>query len=475
MKVEGEGEKVSSCFTRRCFIGAVAAAVATRSRGVFAAESPILKIGVLSDPHIRTDPASAGALRKEFARFSHEGVRAVVISGDLCEVGTLTELKNLTNAWQEAFPGGRNAAGETVEPIVAFGNHDYHDASYLKAKPISEEDRKLGILFNKDAAWKMLTGRSFEGEIYRRDIAGVTFIAAHWTHFDQELADWLTAHKDEIPTDRPVFFVQHSHPRSTCFGKWYKASSTVNFETLMKHPNFFVISGHSHIANTYEDAIWQGGFVSMAAGGASGSGGRRYEYNVGVKPADVAKRGVRHMPPQDSGVAQIGSIVTVYPSRVTVSRWDHLHDEHVGEDWDLAFPFRHDAAHPFAIAESAAAPEFPVGAKIAVEEHEGLIYPTQTSARQVSFTFPCAASVGPHSRVVDYRVEIVRAETGEKVIERLVAQNLISLSESRTLKEPGRCVFGRDEMPEHVKLRVKVTPLNAGGKGGKQIQKEFMI
>ena len=462
-------------FSRRTFIGAVAASFAARANPVWAEERPLLKFGVLSDPHVRVDPESARALRKELKRFSREGVRAVVISGDLCEVGTLTELKNVMDAWHEAFPDGRNAAGETVEPIVAFGNHDYHDASYLKAKPISEEDRKLGILFNKDAAWRMITGWAFEGEIYRRDVAGVTFVAAHWTHFDQELADWLEAHKAEIPTDRPVILVQHSHPRGTCFGTWYKASSTINFVTLMKHPNFFVISGHSHIANTYEDAIWQGGFVSMAAGGASGSGGRRYEYNVGVKPAEVAMRGVRHMPSQNAGGAQIGSIVTVFPSRVTVSRWDHRHDEHVGEDWDLAFPFRHDAAHPFAIAESAAAPEFPAGAAVAVEEVTGLVYPAKTPARQVRFTFPCALSVGPHSRVVDYRVEIVRAETGEKVVERLVAQDLASLSESRTLKEPGKCVFGRDEVPEHVKLRVTVTPLNACGKGGKPIRREFTI
>ena len=465
-----------SCnFTRRCFLGSLAATLAASPRNLFTGESPVLKIGVLSDTHVRTDPESAEVLRKEFARFAREGVRAVVISGDLCEAGTLLELRNVMDAWHAAFPGGRNTAGETVEPIVAFGNHDYHDASYMKAKPISEEDRKFGILFNKDAAWKMITGRAFEGEIYRRDVAGVTFIAAHWTHFDQELADWLKAHKDEIPADRPVFLVQHSHPRATCFGTWYKTSSAVNFETLMRHPNFFVISGHSHIANTYEDAIWLGGFVSMAAGGASGSRGRRYEYNVGVTPVEVAERGVRHMPPQDSGGAQLSSVLTVYPSRIVVSRWDHRHGEHVGEDWDLAFPFRHDGEHPFVFAETAAAPEFPAGAEVTIEEAKGLLFPAKTSERQVRFTFPCASSAGPHSRVVDYRVEIVRAETGEKVIERLVAQDFASLSESRTLKELGRCVFGRDEIPEHVKLRVTVTPLNAGGKGGKEIKKEFMI
>lgn len=91
------------------------------------------------------------------------------------------------------------------------------------------------------------------------------------------------------------------------------------------------------------------------------------------------------------------------------------------------------------------------------------------------FTFPSASSAGPHSRVVDYRVEIVRAETGEKVIERLVAQDFASLSESRTLKESAKCVFGRGEIPERAKPRVTVTLLNAGGKGGKQIKREFAI
>ena len=444
-------------------------------RNLFAGESPILKFGVLSDPHVRADPMSAGALRKELARFSREGVRAVVISGDLCEVGTLTELKNVMDAWHEAFPDGRNAAGETVEPIVAFGNHDYHDASYLKAKPISEEDRKLGILFNKDAAWRMITGRAFEGEIYRRDVAGVTFVAAHWTHFDQELADWLEAHKAEIPTDRPVIFVQHSHPRGTCFGKWYHASTPVNFAALMKHPNFFVISGHSHIANTYEDAIWQGGFVSMAAGGASGSGGRRYEYNAPVRPTEWPKVGPRHMTPASSGGAQISSVVSVYPSRVTVCRWDHRYDEHVGEDIDLAFPFRHDPQHPYVVADGAAAPEFPAGAEIVLEEKNGLLMPDKTREPQVHLTFPCALSVGPHSRVTDYRVEISRAADGVKLVERLVVQGDVTLAEKRTAKTPGFCAFGRSEIPSGVKLRAAVTPLNAGGRGGKPLVREFTV
>ena len=469
---------MSCCLTRRCCLGLLAAAVMAGPWNLLAGEDPILKIGVLSDIHIRANPATTKVLRKAFVRFSREGVRIVVISGDLCHDGTLIELGNVVDAWKDCFPDGKNAQGEAVEPFVVWGNHDYHDASYMKGKALTEEDVRLGILYNKDKAWEMVTGEKKQpGEIFLKKAGGVTFVGAHWTHFDAELKPWLDAHRGEIPTDRPVFFVQHSHPKGTCFGKWFGVPmpGSPNFATLMEHPNFFVISGHSHIANTYEDAIWQGGFVSMAAGCVRGSGGRRYEYNAGGKLSDIAKRGLRHMPPQVAGSAQLSSVITVYPSRIVVSRWDHRHDEHVGDDWDLAFPFRHDAAHPFAVAESAAAPEFPSGAEIAVEEVTGLVYPAKTQARQVRFTFPCAVSAGPHSRVVDYRVEIVRAETGEKVIERLVAQDLISLSESRALKEPGKCVFGRDELPGHVKLRVTVTPLNAGGKGGKPIQREFAI
>lgn len=462
-------------FSRRTFLESIAATMALRPVAAIAGERPILKFGVLSDTHIRAEPGSTDALRKQFARFCREGVRAVVISGDLCEIGTLTELKDLMAAWNDSFPGGLNAAGEKVEPIIAFGNHDYHAASYMRNKPVTEEDMKLGILYNKDAAWRMITGRPFEGEIYRRDIGGVTFIAAHWGHFDQELADWLEAHKAEIPTDRPVFFVQHSHPRRTCFANWYTASSAENLAALMKHPNFFVFSGHSHISNSYDDAIWLGGFVSMAAGCSRGAGGRRYEYNVAIKPAMREKMGTRHMAPQDSGGAQQSTVVSVYPSRVVVSRWDHKFDDPIGEDWDIPFPFRHDKDHPFPFAENAAAPEFMSGAGISVEVTKGLLYPTRQKEEQVRFTFPCASSVGPHSRVIDYRVEIVRAADGSKVIDRLVAQNHITLAEKRTLKASGLCVFGKDELPSSTPLRVRVTPLNAGGKGGKSIEREFAI
>lgn len=460
-------------FSRRFFIGSLLASVAA-DKVAFAAEKPLLTFGVLSDCHVRDNPASAEPLRKEFAHFFRANVRVVVISGDVCHNGTLNELRNVMDAWRDSFPCGKNARGETVEPFFVWGNHDYHDASYMKGKSRTEDDIRQAILYNKDKAWKMVTGRKHPGEIFLRKVDGVTFVGAHWRHFDEELKPWLDAHRDEIPSVRPVFFVQHSHPRETCFGKWYKASSATNLATLMEHPNFFVMSGHSHISNSYDDAIWQGGFVSMSAGCATGGGPRRYEYNVGIPLKDTSGM-AKHMPGQAPGGAQQASLVTVYPSRVVVTRWDHRHDERIGEDWDLAFPFVHDAKSPWRIAAAAAAPEFPEGAEVTVARKQGPLYPSMQKVPQVHFTFPAASSVGPHSRVIDYRVVVTRAADAAPVAERLVAQNGLSLSETRARVHDGWCAFGAEELPSGEKLLATIIPLNAGGKAGKPIRKEFSL
>lgn len=86
---------------------------------------------------------------------------------------------------------------------------------------------------------------------------------------------------------------------------------------------------------------------------------------------------------------------------------------------------------------------------------------------------PSASSVGPHSRVMRYRVMVAKAD-GSAVVERLVAPPLICLAERRSLEGRGTCAFGREELPRREKLVVSVAPLNAGGKSGKPISKEIM-
>lgn len=449
-------------------MGSFAAAVAAPR--LLRAEAPLAKVGILSDTHVSVDPKTVEPLLKAFRRFAAEGVGTVVISGDVCEVGTLAELKCVMDAWHTAFPGGRNALGQPVDPVFVWGNHDYHDASYQRGKSVTEEDRKNSILCNKDAAWKMVTGEEkMPGEVFIRKSHGLTFVGAHWKH-QGELGSFLAAHAAEIPSDSPVIYVQHPHPKGTCFHGWAPGDNGRNRDALMAHPNFFCVSGHSHTSVSFDDSLWLGGFAAMGAGSTRIVGGRRDVYNAGIKKGSGE---TRHMSAPPTGGAQQSSILTVYRDRVVLSRYEHKYGEPLGEDWDIPFPFPHDAAHPHVIAESAAAPEFSAGAAIEVERKSGFLYPDKTPEVQLQLSFPSASSVGPHSRVMRYRVVVTKAD-GAAVVERIVAPAFTCLSERRSLKAKGMCAFGPGELPRGEKLVATVTPLNAGGKGGKSISREFV-
>lgn len=455
-------------FSRRFFIGSFLAAVA--SPRLLRAETPVAKVGILSDPHVSVDPKTVEPLLKAFRRFSAEGVGTVVIAGDVCEVGTLAELASVMHAWRTAFPDGKNARGESVDPIFVWGNHDYHDASYQRGKSVTEEDRKNSILCNKDAAWKMVTGEEkMPGEVFIRKSHGLTFVGAHWKH-QGELGSFLAAHAAEIPSDSPVIYVQHPHPKGTCFHGWAPGDNGRNHDALMAHPNFFCVSGHSHTSVSFDDSLWLGGFAAMGAGSTRIVSGRRDVHNAGIKKGSGE---TRHMSAPPTGGAQQSSILTVYRDRVVLSRYEHKNGEPLGEDWDIPFPFPHDAAKPYVIAEAAAAPEFPAGAAIEVAEKNGFLYPAKTPEKQVVLTFPSASSVGPHSRVMRYRVTIAKAD-GTAVAEHLVAPPFICLAERRSLEARGTCAFGLGELPRGEKLVATVTPLNAGGKGGKALSGEFV-
>lgn len=461
---------------RRSFIGTLSAACAG-SLAARAEERPLLKVGILSDPHVMANPATAEPLLKAFECFAAEGVGAVVIAGDICHDGRFEELENVVDAWRRAFPGGKNAQGGKVEPFFVFGNHDYHDASYQRGKAVDESERKNAIVCNKDKAWEMITGETrFPGEVFMHEIGGITFIGAHWRHQGQEVAEFLEKHRGEIPTDRPVIYVQHPHPRNTCYSGWAKGDDGSNRAALMKHPNLFAISGHSHTAISFDDAIWQGGFCSMGGGALRGARGRRYEYNSALSKAEVAAGKFKYMPPANIGKAWQLAIMSIYPSRTVVSRRDVANGgEVIGEDWCLEFPYRHDAEHPCRIAAAAAAPEFPAGAQIAFTVRKTRVYPSKAPAKVLRIEFPCAKSTGPHSRVMDYRVEVFAADGTTKIAERLVSQEMVSYAEKRMLASPGWCAFGLEELPAGKELAVRVTPANAGGRCGRPLEGRYRI
>ena len=124
--------------TRRGFVGAAFAAgvwggsqLAATAADAINCVPPLLKFGVVSDVHVRlaADGRSLAAgyetdtLEKTFAYFRDQGVDAVMIAGDMADLGLTRELKAVADAWFKVFPNDRAPDGRTVERLFSVTNY----------------------------------------------------------------------------------------------------------------------------------------------------------------------------------------------------------------------------------------------------------------------------------------------------------------------------------------------------------------
>ena len=451
-------------FSRRQFIGALAAAGAGTcwARGV-PGEEPLLRIGVMSDSHVTADSATLEPLRREFSYMAAQNVDVVMHAGDICDNGTLDELEMMMGTWRECFRDGRNAAGLTVVPFFVFGNHDYRTTG-----------QKANLIFhNKEKAWQMICGEPFPGEVFSKTVKGFTFVGAHWRS-EGSIGEWFKAHP--APKGLPIFHVQHPHPWHTCFGDWAPCEKA-GFDELLRHPNLFSCSGHSHISIGDDRALWQGGFVSLGAGSARcPSHGRRKEYENGAPKLPWPDGEYRHMPSARSGKGWQASIIEVRRDGLTIVRREFYNGESMGSDWHVPFPFRHDASRPYILADAAAAPEFPADATVVVTETEGKRRPDGAIVKLVRVRTPAACGAAPGSRVLAYRFTVIEAATGKVILERRALHDCITVSEIRARRMPCWCAFARTDLPAGMPLKVRVEPLNASLRAGRPIESaEFTL
>ena len=83
-----------------------------------------LRMGVLSDIHIRCDKPEQGEMfRKALEYFRDRGVDAVLLAGDIADTGRVAELEICANVWYSVFPDGKAPDGRPVEHLFVFGNH----------------------------------------------------------------------------------------------------------------------------------------------------------------------------------------------------------------------------------------------------------------------------------------------------------------------------------------------------------------
>ncbi|MBR1920813.1 MAG: metallophosphoesterase [Kiritimatiellae bacterium] len=479
--------------SRRGFVGAAGAfAVFNRafalapSAGSAGEGDAKLRFGVISDVHLK-EPGDEEHLLKAFAFFRDRGADGVMVAGDIADTGRVSQLKLFADAWQTVFPGNRGLDGRPVEKLFVYGNHCVDGWTWggFKGRDDLAETEAIGYRDNRARVWEELFHEKYE-PIWLKKVRGYTFIGAHWkdgSHTDIE--EFLARRGGEIDPSRPFFYVQHAHPKDTCFGSWaWGHDDGASTRALSRFPNAVAFSGHSHYTLTDDRTVWQGAFTSINTAsmkyssldyslrdnfGNDNSSGYRGErgrakphprvYIGRLQEADVpASDGVNLMQGRQ------GMLVSVYDDRLVIERREFVTGHSLGADFVLPLPAA--ASRPYAYAEHAkrrTAPEFPPDAKIAVDFVED---EEKAVGRAVRLVLPRAGERGG-CRVFDYEVSAVLFEDDVDLVQvqrRFIAPDFFLPLERRIPSCEFRLSLADLKLKGHYRFRV--VPIECFGRKG---------
>ena len=447
-----------------------------------------LKFGVLSDVHLHNGAAKAPektALFHALTWFSQHGVDAVVFAGDITDGGTPVQYECFDKVWNMVFPGGKRADGGAVVCVAANGNHDTWGKSW------------------QENFSKCIHHAPYERS-FVKTVKGYTFLCVNWDGVGKA-DEFISSQASNLPADKPFFYVQHPHPRNTCYSYWaWGADRGHTTRALSKYPNAVAFSGHSHYTLTDERSIWQDSFTSI---GTSSLSYTSYDYDfrenqavVFPGPADAPKR-QRTMRCINGSPGKQGMLVTVFDDHLRIARYDFVANASLGDDWVV--PTGVNAPRPYNFKDHAArrtAPEFPQGAgdgisfqvlkndaalKVcrdevakelkssgkgkdeidkAVEERQAKLPP-----HKVRIEFP-SAEARNGCQVFEYQIAAILVERELDLpfmARRVMAPDYFYGPD--TPRRPGECEFLLGDMPAGSRIRFEITPIECFGKKGKPI------
>lgn len=446
------------------------------------ADEPLLRFGVVSDPHIGVKPEATAFLENALRWLAAQNVDAVLCPGDIAHSGLISEMETFANVWNRVFPGGLRPDGGKVELMLVTGNHDI-DAWGGRWDGFSEDALRKNRFWhggNPEKTWRRLFGQPWE-LVWRRDVKGFVFLGAQWKTAKPSIEEFLAEVGPSLDPGKPFFYCQHAHPKETCHG-WYSDGDDDGEATraLSPFPNAVAISGHSHCALSDERTVWQGAFTSIGAGCTQ-------SWCVPLlRPEYVNASASWHSSWREKTMASVSNakdgrdlgggfeMVEVYADHLVVHRRSVVFDEPIGPAWTVPLPARADG--PFDFARRAAVgtpPQFPADAAVRVEHcPEG--HPLESVGHRgescIAVSFPHARNVGGH-RVFDYEITAV-AENAEPVVRRIMAPGFAWPEEHSEI--PGTCLFLREELPVGKPVRFTVVPRDCFGGKGRAIHSESL-
>ena len=354
------------------------------------ADDGTIRFAVLSDVHIGksnlpTDPADKFAAALDAIHRLMGTPDAIVIAGDLTDLGTDAQYQEFNTVLWDHIPGD-------TAVCTVMGNHEYFRDGVVRfggesAAFIKEcQDAYRGVL------GELHTDTVVEG----MHVIGISPLnsAADYTAATDYLCQHVRAAAAEDPS-MPIMVFTHEG-----FGSLHATGGGrfgSELDKLMREfPQIIAFSGHTHYALNDPRMIRQNLITSIQTATV---GADFWNYS-GMDPAQ----------PEGRETASQGLLVEVSPDKaVTVTRYDFTNDTAIGEAWVIDIPAVVKSRDAFTYTDtrkdSAKAPVFAEGAKAEVSE---------ITSYTATLTFPAAALDDSVSDgcITAYRVEAKDAVSG---------------------------------------------------------------
>lgn len=499
--------------SRRWFIGGMAASgaafagcrfVRTGKGDSRVSARPKLRLGIVSDIHIETvgkpgdDPLRGHnnlTFRKALEWFDARGVDGVIVAGDMADKGMVEQLEAVAEAWYAVFPEDRGKDGRRVEKFFVYGNHDWEGYRYgdfaERLYPDPEERVKHILRCDYKGHWERIFHEPYR-PVWMKTIHGFPVVGAHWCAdycrgWEEKgvpgVEDFFAANRSEIDPERPFFYIQHPHPKDTCYGRWaWGHDSGGATRALTPFPNAIAFSGHSHYSLTDERSIWQGAFTSIGTGSLRYIGAPTASLpGIGFENTTTSNKGTRLskaqvrlvtnrkvMPSLGTGQGRHGMLLSVYDDCVTIARREFVFGESLGEDWVMPLPSSEPKPFAFAVRkQKAPVPQFPPGATVSVKRGQRKNRANKC-VDAFTLTFPSADGAGAHP--FDYEVSVER-DDGTVVLTRYVLSSDFHLPPSKRHAKQTFAI-SRDQLPQDGAFRFIVKPRDSFGRAGTGLSAE---
>lgn len=440
-----------------------------------------LKIGILSDIHIRKEK-DVPVFQKALEFFRDKGADGVILAGDLADFGLLWQLERVSQTWYKVFPNDKAPDGRKVEKLFVYGNHDMEGFTYGRFKSDTPKNKQEETIrtqaiakLGREKVWQQLFHEKFS-KFYIKDVKGYKFLGAHWANWHNMpgLDSFVGEHRHELTGQKPFFFFQHPHPKGTCSAPWVWGQDNGETTKLFSQfPNCIAFSGHSHQPLTDERTIWQGSFTSV--GTASLKYICPFEGRENFNPALPGLKNGPQMSALSTSEGKHGMFMTVYDDAVILQRHEFVFDEDLGDNWIIPLPFKGEKTLSFEYrAKHEQAPRFAQHDKITVSRAKGKNLKGK-EMEQLTVHFPCILKKHTGIRANDYEVQMEVQDTDTRQLDccKRVYAPKYYLGEGKGDQEVV-CIFGFDELPDDCDFRFHVTPYNCFGTKGRELVSELM-